>query len=326
MTFRMPPRWSLAGLVAQSGELDRPIAAGTYTVPNHIGLDGDNLKWDTPFHFRNPARDLLTRFVRLAEADGGKVLEFAREHGVLGICRHGLPASHNPEPSDIHPVLWPHLISSWCLPQRWVGQQPEEPLIGSGFSEPERWMYWEPIEAWRRFAADARAILNFAAELHNDRCGREVDWDTMFESLRPASAEVWFRRGRSDVERGKKDVWMGRYLLAEQLNLRLQLGNVRPTVVWGGVQTDDTKGPVALFQGEGLYGMIALQLAMAVSKSHGFAVCRECGTAYAPRRRPNLAQRNYCDSCRRLKVPERNATRAYRKRKREERGNDTPRS
>jgi hypothetical protein len=39
---------------------------------------------------------MLSRFVELSEAKPERIRDFARRWGVLSICEHDLPASHNP--------------------------------------------------------------------------------------------------------------------------------------------------------------------------------------------------------------------------------------
>lgn len=67
---------------------------------------------------------------------------FAKEWGVLGICKHLKPASHR----------------TLCDAIR-VGKN-----------------YWEPCLAWVRWSTQARSILNIAAELNQGRLGKSEDW------------------------------------------------------------------------------------------------------------------------------------------------------
>ncbi len=162
MTSREEERlnWELAGLVdTESGRLERPLADDEWRVPGTVELDGDRLVWEwgDPAHvrFSRSGNDLLEDFVRLADTPSDAIRDYARKWGVLRICAHGEPMSHNPGGSD----------SPACLPLGW------HPGSGGG---------WEPLEPWRRYAGRAQAILRAAAALHVDGKVDPGDWVRCF--------------------------------------------------------------------------------------------------------------------------------------------------
>ena len=61
---------------------------------------------------------------------------------------------------------------------------------------------------------------------------------------------------------------------------------------------------------------LAVRLAFAAAAGKGFWVCSNCGSPYAPPRRPQRGRRNYCPGCQEKGVPKRDAAREYRARKR----------
>src|SRR5687768_2019394 len=94
--------WELAGLTDFEGRLERPLAASMVDQPLHVELQGDEIVWterpddDDWRPAYTPGRELLTPFVRLFEGTDAEILAYAGRWGVLGICPHGLPSSHNP--------------------------------------------------------------------------------------------------------------------------------------------------------------------------------------------------------------------------------------
>jgi hypothetical protein len=68
--------------------------------------------------------------------------------------------------------------------------------------------------------------------------------------------------------------------------------------------------------------LVAVQLILAVTRAEGLAVCSGCGAPYLTNHQPLagkrvgrwIAKRNYCHTCRKSGVPQRDAARDYRKR------------
>jgi hypothetical protein len=119
-------------------------------VPQNIELIGDKLKWDlegkvsTRYSFRN----LISKFADLANSGSEEVLAFAKKFGVLGLCKHQLPASHSKTS-----ILTKNKTDSICQP---LGE--------------------ESINLWWDFARNAQAILRISLALRLNSRTRKEDW------------------------------------------------------------------------------------------------------------------------------------------------------
>ncbi len=218
--------------------------------------------------------DLLLRFVRLANATPQPICNFASSWGPLNICEHGLPDSHNPPPLALggyNGHQW------WC---RWRGYHNRRAGKKDGDG-------WEPLAAWRLFAGQARAHLNIAAKLHNGKLGDASDWQMIYTQA--GRTTPWWKSIGDDA-----GLALERRKLADCVNEWLLIGNVRPALTWGWGENRNSK---VTLQGAGLFGALAVQLLMAVSRTAGLAICSSCGGPYAPQRRPRADRRNYCPDC-----------------------------
>lgn len=126
----------------------RPLTSTSWYVPEVINVQGENLVWDWCRPNSKPGTEakrvqanpgLLKEFMTLRDAKVSKVLQFARDWGLLFLCEHGLPAWHNGEQ---------------CLP---LGKYIEQVRTRS-----------EPIEAWRNYAHRAFVICDKADSIYRD--------------------------------------------------------------------------------------------------------------------------------------------------------------
>ena len=91
-------------------EADRAMQAGVSHVPQHMELTEDAVLWAGPFKEVRPGPGLLENFLNLVDESDEEIFRYARRWGVLGICKHGVPASHNDYPFGVqHGVegCWP---------------------------------------------------------------------------------------------------------------------------------------------------------------------------------------------------------------------------
>jgi len=251
--------WRRADLLSESGTLDRPFQMRQFPVPKIVELSGDRLVWTSylpgrGFVYRKAEKspDLLLRFIKLADASPLKIRDFARRWGVLAICEHGLPVGH----SKIFSAS--PLVESGCQPLKFNAEYS-----------------WEPLEKWQYFSRIARAMLNIAARLHQDRLGDPQDWLTIYESP-------------GHVPQGS--IGYERLLIKILVNDWLSMGNVRPVLEWAG------ESAFVAFDSD-LFGILAHQLMLLISRSKGIGICSGCGEPYSPERRPRINQRNYCKQC-----------------------------
>lgn len=264
----------LAGVFSEAGNFDRPYQGRQLRVPSIIGNKRGFLiwRWDNAIR-RNPLRPeahgfgLLGEFMNLAEAPVETILAFARKWGVLEICLHGLPCTHN--------LRYASTVSGrFCIPLRY----------------PDTDYYMEPIPYWHFYARQMRALLNIAVQLKQGLPGLVEDWKIIQvpgfgrESEVKVSEETFAQMFGRTVEDDRQFV-------LRMLDRWLSMGDVRPNLVW-----DDEHCSVSF--DNTLFGMLAMQLMLEIGSSGGIAFCYGCGKSYTPKgRRPKVGQRNYCRDC-----------------------------
>jgi transposase-like protein len=286
-------------LMDSQGNLERPFPAGPWRLPARIDLDGDRLVWtQEPSRLIRPQtggfQGLFEKFIELGDASAQKILAYARHWGMLELCEHDFPANH---PQGCWPVN-PPLFSERVIKYPAGFAVRVTACAARGSFEGQR---WEPVESWRLWARRARATLNVAAQLHRGKIGEEEDWRvTEGAEEIPYFPEDW------PMPKGVEEGW-GR--LIYYLNHWLWFTRVRPRLEW------DQGRPVVTLGGGQLFGTLAVQLMLAISRTDGLEVCSGCGLGYIPHRRPKAEQRHYCLECRKRKVPQRDAARDMRKRK-----------
>ena len=278
--------WELAGFYRKTGQLESLLPIGELMVPSDVELEEDWLCWGwsvdvRQWTTRRPGPRILSDFVRLANGDGPQIRAYARQWGILGICKHGLPSSHAGNEGGI-PCCQP-------LDRR------EDPA----------WCFdgWEPLERWRHFARQAQAMLNLAARLHTDQPRQPEDWQVVVHH--PTQPVPWWH---PSVEAE----WI---LLSHVVGAWIQIGDVRPVMARGPTQGRHVEfGSSAA--GPRLFGTLACQLLFTITRETGVAVCSECAAIYTPTRQPRPDQRRYCRSCRADGVPQRDAQRDRQRRRR----------
>jgi len=162
----------LSGIVQElTGNVDRPVAFTHLRAPRDVRLVGVKLRWGSAEDWAQsktipPGYALLTEFLKLSDASDAAIENYAQTWGVLDICEHGVPATHNARRTAVDPP------GSACGPRR----------DGESF--------WEKIADWRQFSREARAILNIAADLHLGKRATGDDWLVVGCGARPnADAE-----------------------------------------------------------------------------------------------------------------------------------------
>ena len=270
----------------------------TLTVPNNVELRGRNrLVWDPidgPCHTIRPSKIILLEFVDLADAAGERVQEFAQKWGMLELCEHGKPATHNW-------IYAPPSVSSQFLNQ-------EEKL----------WCYptgVEPVDSWCSYARECRTMLLIAAQLHGSEPTSRENWKDLYDRLDTTGAIIDLPSVLSDHLSSPMFSEAQPFALSEFVNRWLQLGDVRPSFVW----EDLSKPPHITFGTPSigkLFAALAIQLMVAISGSDGPIICSSCAKPYFPDRRPRSGEAHYCRSrlCAR-KAALRDAAKRYRENK-----------
>lgn len=159
----------LAGITSD-GALERPLAEAERLIPRDVqlvkltprnprrlgqllrGVGKRAISWDKKgdrelWEVVEDDVGILDAFVQLADGEAEDILRFARNFGPLQLCRHGLPASHNPQRVPLTAG------ARWCDP---VGL--------------------EPIYLWHQFAKEAKGLLNLAAACHRGKWGSPEDY------------------------------------------------------------------------------------------------------------------------------------------------------
>jgi hypothetical protein len=281
-------KWLQAGMgVGDSGELDRDLPTGSWSVPAEVRVKGDLLvwRWATPSggcSHHSPAGagvlEALLDVTATESIDKGAIIEFAERWGVLGICGHGLPATHRPALNSPD--------GPTCSPQ---------PVR----ADRTRLIDWrqEPLTKWQEIGQRARALLTVAAAVHDEKPAPFDTW----------SDAAWGLPTHSGSERRFIPA-ADRQGLADAVNRWLTISAVSVAFEW----QDDRS--VLTLHPRSLVGAVALQLAMSAARTDGLRLCSNCGRPYVPDRKPAANRRSYCKDCRR-RAAQRDAARDYRKRK-----------
>jgi hypothetical protein len=157
----------------------------------------------------------------------------------------------------------------------------------------------EPITAWRRLAKPMRSVMLLAAAGDDpDELRRPENWRGLgrrhLDALRAEPALA-----ARDVRIFVRTI-VGRLLVAADVRITLDH--------WGGAGL--------AIGGYGVLGALALELAIVVTGTRGFAMCSSCGRPYVPSRRPAAGRRRYCPECRAGHQDRRDAQSAQRRRRR----------
>lgn len=305
--------WDLGGVTHSSaGTLERFIDGSRIGSPPVIELEGERLIWARSYGesgtIRDPAPGMLAEFVRLSDAPAQAILDYARRWGVLFICKHGVPASHN-QAQPVFPGFPRHL--GGCKPLGWsVTAVPGWTTTGPpnwhvAAEEPEVAHGWEPLERWRYFAGYARMILDVAVKLHRSEHVPFKTW---------SDYELWYWPGPGEEDGGVVTIgdivegigltwrWEDpRRHFAEHVNAWLRLGGVVPHLDWGYSVAEprlSLRSPVGVLPPYGnLFGALAVQLMLAVARIDDLAFCHSCHLPYVPPRRPTPGRRSFCPAC-----------------------------
>jgi hypothetical protein len=220
----------------------------------------------------------------LAEAKDDEDIEaYARECGVLGLCRHGLPAGHEDlrtrlawiaaaEKQICRPVgtIFNHLVIERL---RHAPTAMDAPCFSP---TPAEWrratVLSEPLRLWRAYSQLAKELL--VAKLDRSTLAQTLDH---WLSLAPVRASC---------------------LLDKRGRLALRLEPSQPL--------------------SALFAVLGLQVFFARSGTGSLLICSSCGRPYLPKRLPRTGTHTYCLDCG-IKAAQRQASRDYYRRKTEKR-------
>lgn len=220
-------------------------------------------------------RPMLEDFVRLHRKTNEEILKYARRWGVLGICAHGLPSSHDPG----------------CSAQ---------PVSDNSPYRRER------LALWRHLSKRAASLSFIVEALHESTHTGE----RLAKRLENHWKAVWPKWLGDDPKRmrWRRTVEGNWSHVASIVNTCLEMGNVRPIMHRSG----PSKAGFTL-RGNGLFGALAVQMFFTINRT-GLALCTGCGSPFIPEKNPTEGRGRFCQRCRADKVPVKLAMRAYRQR------------
>lgn len=245
-----------------------------------------------------------------------RALAFAQQWGVIGVCEHGLPASHRSR-HRVMQTFWARGDGRWLEPGRHQRLLEGDHRIVELLDDSDRHMDLaacsaldgEPLSLWLMLAEQARAIASAGAILRRgDPCDDEI---AKVRSLSPAVAwwlpelkaplmaggQRWVFPGGNEVittPLTRREALAGqRGFLAGVVEEWLNLADVSLTVAW------DEDRPLHLgYNAQGLFGAIAVDLALMLSGMKGVWLCSNCGGPYSNRKRaPKTGCLHYCYLC-----------------------------
>jgi hypothetical protein len=282
------PIWQLANI-----DLKRPVRSGSLIVPKEIELDTRRsmLVWSYVKGERLvPAGDsqILEKFITLSTASDEAILAYAKKWGVLGLCEeHGLPYTHNQPSLDGRGGCFWHSADE------------------SGR------FFMEPLDEWRRYSRAAHALIQIAAAIALGKPGPEEAWLIFFPQFNGS-----LQLTGSPEKVAKPWLIDSRFHFQRLIDGWIKAGDVGPHFHWN----KNTKQWQIDLTGRGcpnLFGLLSIQLMLAVAQKDGFAICSACHKSYIPEKQPPANRRRYCQNCRKNGVSRRDAQRDCRRRKEE---------
>jgi len=156
----------------------------------------------------------------------------------------------------------------------------------------------EALVEWRRFAMLARALVRCAVASSELTPGRPEDWRSICDWLQvPPEPQPTAEHGLLLVA-SALNLWHARSTGHALVEIQKTKMVMRPRSVF-------------------LFGIIALQLAYAITGAQDTLVCYHCARFYTPKNKPRTGSRNFCSGCRRLGKPQLYAMRDLRTRRKQ---------
>ena len=241
---------------------------------------------------RQRPMSMLTDFIRAGTRVEGlseNVESYASRWGVLGICEHGLPASHNPH--RLAPDMRQFRLGGYrgvdhgCYPQDW----------GRKWSQ-------EPLGLWVWYAVYFEAILEVVAALRVETANYADTIASLRDRVPDSIAE---NLGLSDP--GDRE--LHRAMVGWRIGEMHQIGNVQMGI---GHAHD---GGLQVVEVAGLFGQLVYQLALVVTGTRACVRCAGCAEWFEPTRMPR-GPRSWCqkEACQLESGRQRQRTSAAKKR------------
>jgi hypothetical protein len=278
-----------AGLALAGFDKDRPMKVGAIWAPPVARVEGEFLIYRLGDRAKRNASQGLLRGLLDAKSSPEAIIRFCKRWGVLGLCEHGIPASHGS-----------------CVSRRAFHTE-----MVSGVSGIKASYGRESIASVRRFAGALESLLRIGAEMSQGRRGAASEWANAEETICGPDFPMW-DPSPSTVN----DLDISRNFLQMLVRRLIEICRIVPRFFWNrdtkSWQIDlDSQG-----SGNNLPALLTIELIVTIADKDGFAICSSCHRAYIPARRPDPTRRNYCPQCG-LAAAQRDAAREYRRRLRE---------
>ena len=249
--------------------------------------------------------EMLEKFLVLADGDDGVILEFAREYGLLGLCRHGEPSSRDVAVATSYMVATYRRGPGNCSQAR--GRLPG-PTSRLG----------EFTDHWRAFARRLGCCLDVGEELRRGRVLSAESATAAFGGLYHSNADLKIAEKIDDMI---EKVFAPGIPRTHQQRLSVQCRffcdflnrwlSVQATATYAGrpPRLELEYGPSSLV------GTLVLQTTLSATGRTQLVICHNCARPFWAKKRRSSGQRAYCDQyqCRTL-AAQRDAARDYRSR------------
>jgi len=273
---------------------------------------------------------LLGDFIDLIDQPDDAFARYAERWGMLLLCDHGLPATHDKD-------TLPESLAPGRSVTRETGKR-QEPCVVS-------FLRSEPIETWRYWARQARALVVVIARLRDGKVGGDEEWAELrapgpwardWPAAEPFVVPVHARSSGGLPPLGKlpdRDAAVQRTVmdLAEVFGARTEAHEVAfqrmaaaetlqhwLTLAGAGLSVSWRKEahPDVTWRSGGLFGALGMKLVLAATGVDGWAMCPGCTRPHVPSRQALRGTGRYCSDCRTSGVPARTrASRRYDRRR-----------
>jgi hypothetical protein len=231
------------------------------TIPPRVQLAAGTLRvwWGGGWEAREATDRLLVDFIALADSDDAGVLAFAKQWGVLSLCRHGIPREHD-----------------------------ESCHIGSMSGPDQDGAFPEHVGFWFAWARRMREVFNAIIAVRSGRRPDPFDprfWDAHIHKSYP----------RADLVSDPIVVWL---CVVGAINRWVDMGRVAPILQIVNDEPRIVLGHPMVGEGATLLGALALQMMLFAVDGEAIEVCEGCKRPFfvvGRRRNPN--RKRWCPAC-----------------------------
>jgi hypothetical protein len=262
-----------------NGSLERPLPTSDWIAPKRVEIDGGRLRYSVgPYNEQQFRKPSTGMLEAFARLTKARPSQIAQYAKRWGMLALRFVPGHSQD----------------C--KRWVHNK-EHCWDVAGV---------ESLRVWRYWAERVSAVLRVMSSIQNGGLGDRKDWRTVMGPHYPP--------GGYDPERSPHcpsyddALFDRRFALCFTLDDWMDIGGIR--LYLNPYENRVEINTPSLFSG------LVIQLISVVYQSNGIAICSACGQPFAPKRAPAREKRHYCDQCRSLGRPVRDAVRAHRGRSR----------